>query len=501
MVDYFKVPAGEVIKSMDAIIMEEINPIFIYGTSSLDGDHGRILLRKNWTNSPESIDVDKAVTELKFSPKNDFVICATRNYNFYVIKQQDGRLKPESKRMISMDKEIPLTINFCDQDRVAIITTELKRHFKVNIDNPEKFEELEDKEIFNLSMASLRYHDRLKYSPVVIGQELEFTVSMREDELEFWKNIPDLAANCGIRMNGHSAKIFAIRVSNSKDFVYSLGSKDNCLIEWHTTYELSSNSNDKRGFSSLGLKMDQNSKNIQNSGTAEEAKETQKVMRECLFCQTSGEKTLSHRDSFTLFRGNSVRMLNALNFKDDHKEDKYFVQRRVPELSLKLNYVYGLEAFDRRKTMFFVHYYSIGGKTHKAAQQNQSQPGPKVEELNLPENYLKEMLFSKYTPIPYDPKHPNCNRYIVYFCSRVAVVWECNTGNPRQTFYEGHRSKISCMAVHPSSSRKISPRNGGCNCRSRKSRRNTCLEHDRLLSTQEERNFQPERSCTSGFLL
>jgi WD40 repeat protein len=463
LVDYYKLAGDEIIKSMDAIIMDDINPIFIYGTSTEDGHHGRVLLRKNWSNSPQAIDVDKGVTELKFSPKNDFVICATKNYNFYVIKQQEGLLKPESKRVISMDKELPLTINFCDQDRIAIITTEQKRHFRVNIDNPEKFEELEDKEVFNLSLASLRYHDTLNYSPVVIGQELEYIVSMRDDELEFWKNIPDLASNCGIRMNGHSSKVFGIKVSNSKDFVYSLGSTDNCLIEWHTTYELSITS-DKRQLNTLGTKGESLAKANQSTASPEEAEETQKVMRECLFCQNIGEKSYGHRDSFTLFRGNSVKILNALNYKEDQKDDRSFVQRRVPEISIKLNYVYGLEAFNRRKTMFFVHYYSIGGKTQKQKEGSQQQQGPKVEQLNLPENYLREMLFSKYTPIPYDHKHQNCRRYIVYFCSRVAVVWECNTGNPKQSFYEGHRSKISCMAIHPSSRSDPQTRNGCCHC-------------------------------------
>ena len=450
LVDYFKIPSEEVVRSMDAIITEEGHPIFIYGTSSHDETHGRIILRRNWATNVSSIELDRGVTELKFSPKNDYVICATKNHNFLVIKQQGGALISDSRRVISMDKEMPLTINFCDQDRVAIITTMQKRHFRVNIDNPEKFEELDDKEVFNLSMATLSYHDSLNYSPVIIGQELEYIVSMRNDELEFWKNIPDLASNCGIRMNGHSSKVFAIKVSNSKDYVYSIGLQDNCLIEWHIAYELSS-VNDKRHLNTLGVKGDAFQKSSLPSASLEEAEENQKVTRECLFCQKTGEKNYTHRDSFTLFRGNSVKILNALHYKEELKDDRSFVSRRVPPISISLNYVYGLEAFNRRKTMFFVHYYSIGGKTQKQNDLQKQQQGPKVEQLNLPENYLKEMLFSKYTPIPYDQKHANCKRYIVYFCSRVAVVWECNTGVPKQSFYEGHRSKISCMAVHPSS--------------------------------------------------
>lgn len=58
------------------------------------------------------------------------------------------------------------------------------------------------------------------------------------------------------------------------------------------------------------------------------------------------------------------------------------------------------------------------------------------------------MLFSKYTALPYDKKHHNCERRFCYFTSRVAVIGKHEGSSLNQTIYQGHRAKISCMAVH-----------------------------------------------------
>lgn len=72
----------------------------------------------------------------------------------------------------------------------------------------------------------------------------------------------------------------------------------------------------------------------------------------------------------------------------------------------------------------------------------------KLEEIPLHPNYIKEMLFSKYSALPYDKKHNNCDRRFCYFTSRVAVLGKNEGETLNQNFYEGHKNKISCMAVH-----------------------------------------------------
>lgn len=460
LIDFFQTHEDEKITCMDAIIlgshiasdknMNETDPIFAYGTSTED-KRGRVLFRKNWSTTPLAVELNSPATVLRFSPNNQYILCGTTDGNVHLIKvTTEGKIKMADRQPSVESRETPLSINFSDNnnDSEAIITMDIRKHYKFKIDNPGKLQELEEKQTYSISIANLVYHSQVHFLPVIIGQELEYIISARGPILEFWKSVRDLETGCGIKVVGHASDIFKIEVSNSKDYAYSLGHDDNCLIEWKIDYDFSHRGDQlppSPPVKSEVLK----SANLQ---PGEEQQDLLRIQRELAFCQNIGEKSLKHRDSFTMFRGTTARQLNALHNKANKglgdRED--FMSKRVPEISLTLNHVYGIEVFNRRKTLFFLHYYSIKEKS-KATDPLQTGPQPEMKDLVLPENYLKEMLFSKYTPIPYDQKHVNCERFIAYFCSRVAVVAKCTTGAPKQKFYEGHRARISCMTVHPSS--------------------------------------------------
>lgn len=145
----------------------------------------------------------------------------------------------------------------------------------------------------------------------------------------------------------------------------------------------------------------------------------------------------------------------------DKYSEEELVQKRVPGVSLKLDYVYGFEAFDRRRTLFYVHNHSVVdfqttvSPETLASLKNPNHQGNKnpsdqydTKFLSLPQNYLKEMLFSKYQAIPYDVHHKQCERKYIHFVSRIAVI--SSSVNNSQQFYEGHSRKISSMCMHPS---------------------------------------------------
>jgi len=449
LIDLYTANEGDRITAMDAIILDDVNPIFLYGIAKSDG-RGGIILRKNWSLMKNQIEVDGEVKDVKFTPRNDYAICCTAMGSVYVFKQQDGSLDRASAKVINIDREIRISINFCDKGSDVILTTEQRKHYKMNVESCDKMEEIDEKDPFNMSIASLVYHNQHLYFPVIIGQELEYIVSMRGEAMEFWKGLKDLETNCGIKAYGHASEISRIQVSNSKDNVYSLGRSDNCLIEWKVTYDLSAKAQ-KKDFLNMNISPKRDvDRNVRFLSGADDSKDPNKINRELSFCLNQGERTLNFRDSFTLFRGNTVKLLNALHYKEKSDfDEKNYLYKRVPEVAITLSHVYGIEAFSRRKTLFFLHYYSVSDK-NRVTDPTQTGPQAEVKDVILPENYLKEMLFSKYTPIPYDQKHQNCERYMAYFCSRVAIVSKCTTGDLRQKFYEGHRARISCMAVHPS---------------------------------------------------
>lgn len=439
LIDIFQVPNDEIVTCMDAILMEDINPIFVYGIDDRD-DKGKVLLRKNWSQSPQMIELDRPVSCIKFSPDNEFVVCATIGGTIYCLKQQDGQLKFNSRKPAILEREYPICINFFDQGNIVILSTNHRKHYKLNIKSPEKIEELEEKDKFNMSISSLIFASQTAFHPAIIGQELEYIVSPRQNCLEIWKSIRDVESSCGIKAFGHASDIATVQVANSKDQLYSLGKLDNCLIEWKVDYELSNTTNEY-------LK-----KSIQNKSSPldDPNSDESKIQRELMFCASSGERVLDNRDSMALFRGSTVKLVNALNHRENQPfNEESFVQKRVPGLSVSLTHVYGMESYLSRKSLHFLHYYST---TEKSKITDPALTGPQAEIKNmiLPDNYLREMLFSKYTPIPYDQKHVNCEKYMAYFCSRIAIVSKCSSSTLSQKFYEGHRGRISCMCVHPS---------------------------------------------------
>lgn len=168
-----------------------------------------------------------------------------------------------------------------------------------------------------------------------------------------------------------------------------------------------------------------------------EMEENRLVMREIDFCKSSDSSSNLCYDSFTLCKGFLNKKLNQLAF--DETGTKQAIQRlsqRPPEVSIKLNHVYGIECFHRRDTLFYVHFYSLGEQKELDGQQKlKEQQQNKIEEIPLHPNYIKEMLFSKYTALPYDKKHHNCERRFCYFTSRVAVIGKHEGQHLNQTIY------------------------------------------------------------------
>jgi WD40 repeat protein len=121
-----------------------------------------------------------------------------------------------------------------------------------------------------------------------------------------------------------------------------------------------------------------------------------------------------------LFRGTSNKLLNSLLANSlETFDESLLANKRYPQVSITLDHVYGFEAYDRRNTLAYV------------------------------EQYDSDWIASKDLIPPYDkPAESGSLKHYVHFISRVAVVTD--SASMKQKFYEGHTSKISCMAVHPS---------------------------------------------------
>ena len=296
-----------------------------------------------------------------------------------------------------------------------IVVTSQRNQYKIDLPEMKNKTAIEERDKFNVSLFSLKYpvntsNFSQRLSPILIGQELKYIVAGDDTGVvTVWKDSEQLEHNCGTLLRGHSSKISSIKVTKNQDYLFTLGQDDNSIFEWKI---------DLVSESSAETKLIR--KAAESHST--EASIPDIIRRELDFCTSFAPNSNRSRDSFSLFRGTTNKLLNTLySHTLEPFDENSLLNKRIPEVSIRLDRVYGFEAYERRNTLAYI---SLG-----------SSEVWEPEKLGL---YSYDQITST---------SPN-NKNFVYFVSRVAVV--AHSGTKRQRFYEGHSNKISCMAVHPS---------------------------------------------------
>lgn len=132
-----------------------------------------------------------------------------------------------------------------------------------------------------------------------------------------------------------------------KTHLMTIGLDDNICIEWELNTHFSGGKH-RVVLQGKGLEL------------LKELEESKLVKREIEFCRKGDMDSSICSDSFTLFRGFNNKKLNYLAHNEDSQfqEDRYLM-KRIPEISIKLNHVYGIECFHRRDTLFYLHFYNL----------------------------------------------------------------------------------------------------------------------------------------------
>ena len=175
---------------------------------------------------------------------------------------------------------------------------------------------------------------------------------------------------------------------------------------------------------------------------------------------------ISYLDSFIFFDGTTDQRIDTIFYQNLLKPSSIQENTRIPTISLKLHHIYGFLSSEKRNTLFYVHSHQSShrrlvnpknkrikklesGKIEDFSDYLDKEPGL----MHLPPYLQKQMLFSNEGIIPYDCKHEYCERYFLYFVSRIAIIYDPLTNTQR--FYEGHRYRITTLSVHPSSKRLL----------------------------------------------
>lgn len=443
IVDYWTAKDLELSAIECAIIQDDVL-IIAYGTSS-----GEVIIRENWTNEPNLIDlgIGCAINKLHFAHNLDYILVLSEDNSISTISQHKGRFT-ELNHRIPRSNNIYYSMNL-DEDLSYLYLGNQKNEITcISMSGFRVKEDISEEQLINIrrgefSFALIGKEEAISTDPVLLGNDLNYIVtSDLFGNIIIFKDIKMVKENCGIYCFGHSSKVKKILMTVSKKNLFSVGKEDNCLIEWSVDWQDTIATPNNKLI------------NVIEGAIAKTDMEIQEQVitkREIEFCRGKEEENTLPNDNFIMARGYQNKHWNYLSYADHLQfEEDHLLSKRVPPVSIKLSHVYGVECFHRRKTVHYLHYHSISQSKALQKASNLKQTKQRLEEVPLHPHYLKEMLISKFSALPYDKTHKNCNRKIVYFTSRIAVIANIDKGSRKQSFYEGHRSRISCLVVHPS---------------------------------------------------
>lgn len=298
--------------------------------------------------------------------------------------------------------------------------------------------------------------------PVIFGCDFKMIVGGDEQGcLEIWDNYEDLKQNSGTIYLGHSSRIVDMAISSDKSLLFSLSLKDEALFEWKIEFQAAHQK---------PLHSD-----ISNFHSIE---------HEILSSKQQEFSSSQMKDSMALFKGQTNMQLNKI-FSSQKINEKHKIPKIQPQISLKLEHVYGFFCADKRNTLCYNHSCSKPKELDKQQisqfknfqsflhnkkksfklslfmkneeEKSLFQLQPNKHSLYSMDLNTQEQLTEQLSGLLLSEQETNglcfnkgfeCQREIIYITSRVAVL--VNRQNIfRQRFYENHRDKISCIHIHP----------------------------------------------------
>ena len=217
--------------------------------------------------------------------------------------------------------------------------------------------------------------------------------------------------------HAHSSGIEQVALDSTESNLFTLSSKDSTLCQWHIT------------LLTTGIIPKSNVEDFYKDGI----KETSEAINRELKYAYNSDKALEENegDPLVLVKGSRDKQIND-NFMREEEKSK-------PELkpvigSLVLERVFGIQCANRRNSLRY--YYSPGKESSSPKFSNKEQPTSRQpsDELQAMGGQNVEKKYSKY---------------ISYYTSHYIILEDPQENT--QSIYSAHRSRITCLALHPSS--------------------------------------------------
>jgi WD40 repeat protein len=145
-------------------------------------------------------------------------------------------------KKIPFQEEIPLSIDFVDDNKSFLVGTSSRTQYKFELPDLKYKNLLKENEKITCTIWNIRYplytknyHEFIQ--PVILGGDVKiFLAAGEQGYIFYWRDPNQLESNCGGYLKGHAANISRIQMSVSQDIFLSVGEKDNTVIEWKVDF-------------------------------------------------------------------------------------------------------------------------------------------------------------------------------------------------------------------------------------------------------------------------
>ena len=271
--------------------------------------------------------------------------------------------------------------------------------------------------------------------------------------LYLWRDHGELLKYIGSNYTGSSSQIGNIEFTQDDTKLFTLGTCDQTLLQWKIRPLMSSDPYDPNELKII----------IQNDS----------LINEINYSRDDSIQQEKMQDYSVLIKGTKNKLINGVLSRGVVKEDEK--RRRMPPRGhLKLEYIYGVQTGSCRGSVQYLHYYS---QTTQGGELGGGSVAPPIHNCCLGENlaninqmgqpsysslrtqlgvlgnlvlpkHIERLLMKEFqSPYMYEKQHEKCEQFVIYFISRLAIIYEPRSN--RQIIYEGHQSRICCMVKHP----------------------------------------------------
>ena len=426
---------GKKITSIDTVCMKENGFVTAIGCSS-----GEVFIRLNWENELKKYDIfgDKTITEVKFGMDNSLLVVCTQDKDLFILALNENNEYAKMKSLKTQDG-FPVSVNFDgDFSKLLILTS----NWKFTVVNLDKFmvSGLGDDDLNTNYWVS--FNGRYIISPkstsmlsntMVIGIKHNFIIASDEmNNIHFWRNPNELNRNSGLVFKSHASHVQTMKITSDDSYMISSGLNDQMIIKWKIIVK----QNDQNAL--LQTMFDAQSDIIEEID-----------INDINFISELNYSFATHVSETSIDNNIAVRgfthpHLNNIFSRPLTQFEKETLLLPAPT-NLLLEYIYGAHVCERRNSVRYIHHFEqrvMNSSKDANAELVKQVLNEEMEKKTINE-IIKEINFSKVTD---KYEHKKCSKSVLYYNSRFVILLKPN--KKIQKFYQGHKEKVSCVAVN-----------------------------------------------------